>query len=129
MKRILVYFLIFNVLVSLPLKFVLQLHEPFKVALVSSLLFSIAWLVIYQIIFIGKLRKIDEISLALGATIGVKFFFTLTIFMILYVAGMFADKISIGIFLVCYVYYTVATAYFSNKQMETLRKQEEDTAK
>jgi hypothetical protein len=116
-KPIPLIFAAYNLLVTLPLKFLTDDQDVFKTSFTCSVLFTLAWFVIYQIIFIGRKRNVDGIALTLGATIGVKFFFTGIIFGLLFFKGVFDNKVNIAVFLASYAIYTIAIAYFSNRQM------------
>lgn len=118
MRPILVTFIIANFLTTIPALYLFPQYAYLsKVSLVSILLFSIVWLIVFQIVYIGKARKVDGIALALGGVIGVKFFGSLTVFLTMYFMKLLAEKPEIFVFLAVYALYAVLIAYFGIKQV------------
>jgi hypothetical protein len=119
MKPIVFVFVLMNILVVLPLKLFYS-HQPLllKTALASIVLFTIVWILAFQLIYIGKLKKMDGIALALGGVIAIKFFGSMIVFLFLFFMGLLSSKLAIGIFLLIYAAYAVLIAVFGRKQIE-----------
>lgn len=123
MKKSIFLLLAINAVIILPTYFFCDYISLIKTTLASSILFFITWLIIYQVIKFGLIKKMDGISLALGAVIGLKFFFTLFIFLLLYFTNTFQTKIDIGIFLLIYVLYTFFIGFEGAKMLSNEVKQ------
>lgn len=116
MKQIALFFILLNFLITLPIKlFYPQDSVSFKTALISIVLFSVVWLIVLKIIYIGKNRKMDGIALALGGVIGVKFFGSMVIFLFMFFMGLLSTKVSIAIFLLVYAVYALLIAIYGNR--------------
>lgn len=94
-----------NLLVGLPL-ILLGKTEAASFNGILTILQTIVWLIIIQILGIGAKLKVNAASLAFGGLISLKFFFSLSIFLFMFQLGYFHSKLHIGLFLLSYVIYT-----------------------
>lgn len=119
MKKGILLYAAINIFIVMPIYFFNpQFIGLIKTTIATSTLFFITWLIIYQVIKFGLIRKMDGISLALGAVIGLKFFFTLAIFLLLYFTNTFQTKFDIGLFLLIYLIYTFFIGFEGAKMLD-----------
>lgn len=118
MKKGILLFLAINLFIAFPINFLSENLNLIKTTVATSTLFFITWFIIYQVIKFGLIKKMDGISLALGAVIGLKFFFTLTIFLLLYFTNTFQTKLDIVLFLLIYVLYTFFIGFEGSKMLD-----------
>lgn len=123
MKRQLTYilysFVLLNLLVSLPL-LLTQNQELAKFSFLIIVAYSAIWFTVARLIKRAANKEVDQVSIGLGAVIGVKFFMTVIIILLFYRMGLMNSNAGVIMLASYYVAYSIIVNMASSIWLKTM---------